>query len=373
MRGRPRQRGDDAGRSGDDGRDDAGGCMADGDGLGALLDVAAPPVSVDEAEAVALSRFGVAGTARLLTGERDHNFQLMAADGREFVLKFVHPAEDAGVTAFQSAALVHIAAVDPGLPTPRLHLSDTGMDCAVEAQGVVRRVRLLDYLPGAPLHLEPTTAELRRDLGACLARLDLALAGFSHPSDRHPLLWDLQHAARVRPLLDALPAERRGLPERSLDRFEARVVPVLPRLRAQVIHNDFNPHNVLSDGGRIAGIIDFGDMVRAPLVQDLATAAAYQIAAEGPVLAAPGEMIAAFHAVCPLTEDELLVLPDLIAARLMLTIAISSWRAQRHPDNAGYILRNQPIAWRGLARLDALEPEMAVAYLRDVCTRGVMP
>ncbi len=341
--------------------------------LGALLDVAAPPVSVEVAEGVARDCFGVVGTARLLTGERDHNFHLRDHEGRELVLKLVHPAEDPGVTAFHSEALLHIATVDPALPTPRLQVSHTGVGCSVVLNGAPRQVRLLTYLQGNPLHLRPATSALRRDLGACLARLDLALAGFSHPSDRHSLLWDLQHAAQVRPLLDALPRDLRALPERSMERFERDVVPVLPRLRAQVIHNDFNPHNVLSDGDRIAGIIDFGDMVRAPLVQDLATAAAYQILAEGPVLEAPGQLVAAFHAVCPLTEDEIAVLPDLIAARLMLTIAISSWRAARHPDNAAYILRNQPDSWRGLARLDALDRAASVEYLQQVCAREVMP
>ncbi|MFX5660644.1 phosphotransferase, partial [Acinetobacter baumannii] len=79
------------------------------------------------------------------------------------------------------------------------------------------------------------------------ARLDLALAGFRHPAENHDLLWDLKRADRVRGLLAEIPdAERRALPERALDRFVAHVLPVLPALRTQVIHNDFNPHNVLA-------------------------------------------------------------------------------------------------------------------------------
>ena len=68
------------------------------------------------------------------------------------------------------------------------------------------------------------------------------------------------------------------MPERLLEGFERHAVPLLRGLRRQVIHNDFNPHNVLADAvddTRIAGVIDFGDMVHAPLVQDLATACAY--------------------------------------------------------------------------------------------------
>ncbi|MEJ1978062.1 MAG: hypothetical protein WDN49_20060 [Acetobacteraceae bacterium] len=67
--------------------------MTDADTLGALLDVAAPPVSLDEAQFLARTYFGLAATARPLTGERDRNFHLQDAAGREFVLKVVHPAE----------------------------------------------------------------------------------------------------------------------------------------------------------------------------------------------------------------------------------------------------------------------------------------
>ncbi|MEJ1978063.1 MAG: phosphotransferase [Acetobacteraceae bacterium] len=280
------------------------------------------------------------------------------------------------MTDFQSRALLHIAAADPGLPMPRLlrPISGDAPDANWTVPGMPpRRVRLLTYLAGRPLHLLTPTPSLRRDLGACLARLSLALRDFSHPSQSHRLLWDLQHAAEVRGLLAALPPGRRALPERYLDRFATYALPVLPGLRAQVIHNDFNPHNILADpvtDTKIAGIIDFGDMVHAPLVQDLATAAAYQITPDGPVLQGPAEMIAAFHAICPLLPAEIMVLPDLIAARLALTITISSWRASRHPDNADYIMRNQKAAWTGLERFEEQTRDAAVAFIRKHCTNG---
>jgi Ser/Thr protein kinase RdoA (MazF antagonist) len=50
-------------------------------------------------------------------------------------------------------------------------------------------------------------------------------------------------------------------------------VPHLAGLRGQVIHNDAGAHNVLVDPhcpGRVAGIIDFGDLLHASLAQDLA-------------------------------------------------------------------------------------------------------
>ncbi|MBI0435517.1 hypothetical protein D9598_16975 [Roseomonas sp. KE0001] len=340
--------------------------------LGALLDSTAPEVSGEQAEALVARFYGLEAEARPLSGERDRNFHLRDGAGAEYVLRVIHPAEDPGVSDFQSRALLHLAQAAPDLPVPRLHrpLSGAAAEALWEEEGAPpRRLRLLDYLLGRPLHLAPPGAAQRQAIGECLARLDLGLGGFRHPSESHPLMWDIQRAARLRPLIRHLPQiGDRGLAAAMLDRFEQRALPRLPRLRAQVIHNDFNPHNILTEeraDDRIAGIIDFGDMVRAPLVQDLATAAAYQITSEGHPLEAPAQLAAAYHALLPLVPEEIDVLPDLIAARLVVSVAISGWRATRQPANADYILRNYARSLSGLRRLGALPPDEARLYLRE--------
>jgi hydroxylysine kinase len=350
--------------------------MTDKVELGDLLDQAAPPVSTEEAAALAARHFGLSGTVTPLTGERDRNFRITGAGGRAHVLKIVHPAEDPDVTDFQVRALLHLAEADPGLATPRAVLPLDGSGEAVwRVAGMPdRRLRCYTYLDGRPLHLAAPGPRQRADLGRFLGRLDRALAGFRHPAENHDILWDLKRAARGRPLLADFPdAISRALPERAFARFEDEILPRLGALRSQIVHNDFNPHNILADetdDGRIAGVIDFGDMVHAPLVQDLATACAYQVACEGHPLDGPADLVAAFHAELPLDEAEFAVLPGLIATRMALTIAISSYRAARHPDNAAYILRNQASAWSGLERLERVTLAEARTYLAARIARG---
>jgi Ser/Thr protein kinase RdoA (MazF antagonist) len=155
-----------------------------------------------------------------------------------------------------------------------------------------------------------------------------------------------------------------------LDRFDAQAAPALPGLRRQVIHNDLNPHNIIvaeAPASHITGIIDFGDMVRAPLVNDVATAASYHVAqGEGPLgnaLAA----IRAYHAVRPLEAAEIGLLPLLIATRNILTLAITAWRASLYPDNRDYILRNVPAATAALRKLADLGQEPAADLIRQAC------
>ncbi|RDI57926.1 phosphotransferase [Microvirga subterranea] len=337
------------------------------------LATAVPDLSAQEAEQIAADLYGLDAVASELKGERDRNFHLRTQDERHYVLKVSNPAEDVQVTHFQTQALLHVEDRDGTLPVPRVIRTREGRAEALLARSGAepRIVRILTYLQGEPLHRAPHSSAQRRNLGACLARLDLALQGFTHPGSGHELMWDLQHASRARGLLVHIADEaRRALATRFLDAFESHALPLMPGLRAQIIHNDLNPHNVLvfpDAPDEISGIIDFGDAVHAPLVCDLAVAAAYQMTEVGHPLEGPGHMVSGFHAVLPLEPEEIDILFDLIATRMVLTVAISNWRASRYPENRDYILRNAPRAWAGLESLAQLSRDEAQTYLRQAC------
>jgi Ser/Thr protein kinase RdoA (MazF antagonist) len=117
---------------------------------------------------------------------------------------------------------------------------------------------------------------------------------------------------------------------RALQAFEARVEPAFCSLRWQVIHHDFHPDNVLlhaDDADRVAGVIDFGDMLYSPLVADIGVAASYLRSAGDDPLQQVLHFLAGYCEVEPLAEDEVALLPDLIRIRLAASICIMRWRA----------------------------------------------
>ncbi|MBF9233311.1 phosphotransferase [Microvirga alba] len=343
-------------------------------GIGETLTMAARPVPLAEAEVLAREHYGLSAIAHPLSSERDQNFHLKAEDGRDYVLKITHPAEDRRVSDMQTQALLHAASVNPDLPIQHVVRARNGqpeLSLPFSGDSAIRVVRIVTFTQGEPLHKVQRTSAQRRDLGRSLARLGLALRGFFHPAAGHDLLWDLKQASRVREILVHIQdSGRRALATRFLDNFEHHALPLLPGLRAQVIHNDLNPHNVLvrpDDHDRVAGILDFGDLVHAPLICDVAVAAAYQLSEVGNPLEAAVDFVAAYHAVAPLERAEIDLLFDLIATRLVLIVAISGWRASTHPENRDYILRNNPAAWSGLERLAGLSRQEAQAFLRRAC------
>lgn len=341
-----------------------------------LLEQPVPEVSPELAASTALRVFGIDGVPSPLTSERDRNFHIETKNG-SFALKFANPAEGAAVLAMQAAALDHIAATEPDLPVPRNRLTVDGDPigtCTIDDQAVP--VRMVTFLPGATVPKGFTTGQLRKGIAGTLARLGYALRGFFHPAGGRTLLWDLTHLSELRDRVHHLDPAQRSLVESELDRFDENVAPVLRNLRAQIIHNDLNPDNLLvepTDPNQIVGIIDFGDMVHAPLIVDLAVAAAYQILGEDDPTDVLPQMAAAYHAVEPLEAGELDLLADLVAGRQVQSLVIGAWRACLHPDNTEYILDYQDASWAALQKLSELDRDALSTAIRNACGLPPMP
>ncbi|QRG07896.1 phosphotransferase [Xanthobacter dioxanivorans] len=308
----------------------------------------------DAAGAVLARHFGVSGTLTRLDTEKDDTFLVDGAHGRH-IAKFSNPDENPREISLQAELLDYVAKTDPFLPVPRVvrTLAGAAFLSHVDGHGQVRLVRVLTYLDGTPLDRIEAIGEEREKVGAILARLRLAMAGFSHPHDSREIAWDVQHLPKLAFLLERIEdRDRRRQLERGLDRFRA-LQGRLAACRTQVLHNDFSRSNVVVDRGRaqfISGIIDFGDVVRTAIVIDLSTALLNQLSPVGSerMFDAGRDLLRGYLGVADLTQDELLLLPHMIMARVVARALITTWRAEQFPDNATYILRNTHQSWSQL-------------------------
>ena len=142
---------------------------------------------------------GSTAWARALPGEYDDNFRLIAADGRSFVLKVMHPARERALVDLQCAALAHLEARRQHLPLPRVVQTRKG-DAVTEVPGPGRDpAARLDADAGCRgptlAAARPRTPELLAALGRLLGEMDRALVDFAHPAARRDFLWDLARAA----------------------------------------------------------------------------------------------------------------------------------------------------------------------------------
>ncbi len=304
-----------------------------------------------------------------LPGEYDLN---LAVEGPvRAVLKVMRPDCERSLVEMQIAALEHIhrsAETRTTLPVPRVLPAANGSS-VVKFQGeggTPRLAWMCSWLEGNRwVDTRPCTWDLLGQLGRATGELDRALVSFEHAALDRPLKWDLQQPLWVR---DALPlvtdgARRRWL-EAVLQRFETDCSPQLKELPRQAVHNDVNDYNVLcrmdlEGRAEVTGIVDFGDMTRAPVICELAIAAAYALLGQERPVEAVAALLEGYVSVRSLEAAEVEMLWPLILTRLAVS-ALNAAQMQRERPNDPYVMVSQEPIEAFLCRL----PQISEAYVR---------
>lgn len=308
----------------------------------ALMPGTVPPLPLQTAEAKRLADqiFRVTGTVSRLDSDRDQNFRI-DTERASFVLKISHPAEDTACVDLQTEALRHAVKTDPNLPVPRIVPTVDGTTRAT-VTGTDKRacaVRLFTLLPGRmvqPTELDETALHA---YGATVAQMGQALRGFFHPAAGRDLFFDLKHLHLASPMVGNIDdRRRRNVATQVFEHLERDVLPQLPALRGQVIHNDMTLENVLfDDAGKISGIVDFGDTVHTALICDLSSALASLLPRRTDAATATAAVLDGYRTRTPLEAAEIGLLPDLLAGRLAMSAAWAAWRIRHVPDDNGYV------------------------------------
>lgn len=225
--------------------------------------------------------------------------------------------------------------------------------------------RILSWLEGDLFKDVNHSRELFESFGGLLAKMDMELMDINDPiiKARH-IEWDLQHILELGKKTNSISdSSLRKIVDHYLLQFKEFVHPELPRLRKSIIHNDANDWNVLVQDGRVSGLIDFGDMVYAPLIQELAVAIAYALMDKENPLEWATYILKAYHKILPLEEKEVEVLYYLIAARLCMSI-VYSFDALENGDANEYTLVSQKPAIDLLKKWISISPDKASIVFR---------
>jgi homoserine kinase type II len=172
---------------------------------------------------------------------------------------------------------------------------------------------LVARLDGFPVE-QPDAAQCAA-AGDALGRMHVAVANYrGRLSNRRGAAWWRQAARAVRPFLSA---DQNALLASEIKYQSGFARSRLPR---GAIHGDLFCDNVLFEGERVSGIIDFGFAATDAFAYDLAIAVNdWCTVPEGPNLAALdaarcAAMVAAYRGVRPLSEDERMLWPVLLRA-----------------------------------------------------------
>ena len=334
-----------------------------------------PQYDVADVERVVSEQYGLHGHLELLVSERDQNFRLTTRDKQRYVVKIANAAEAGITTEFQIQALLHMQKNNCPVAIPQIVPTlDSALATRIQGKECSNVVRVVSYVAGRPFAPGEAGRRIVAELGSCLAEIDTALRDFEHPGDHQSLLWDMQRASDLRVLMSHVGNDQlRALLQTCLDDFEKNAAPILPKLRSQVIHNDLNPENVLVTEGdpvAIAGVIDFGDMIRAPLIIDVAIAAAYLHADAANPVALISAFVGGYAAITRLEATEIDLLYELVRMRLATTLIILNWRLAARSEDDAYTIKSVQGGRRTerfLARINAIPAAEFARRIRQQC------
>ena len=161
--------------------------------------------------------------------------------------------------------------------------------------------------------------------------LNKQLKNYSNESiSSRKLHWDIQNLNLNKKHLKYIsdPSDRK-IVLFFFQQFNEFVSPILNELRTSIIHNDTNEWNILFQKNKKVSIIDFGDLAKTQLVNEIATAMTYVSYTQENPLENASIILKSYNEVIKLTDIEISLLYYLMAAKLCISVCNSAYSKDR--------------------------------------------
>lgn len=313
--------------------------------------------------------YDIDASVKILTGEYEFNYLLTTPNGAKCIFKVASDEYSYAFFDAQVKMLEHLAksAVADKFFT-YIPNTEGNAITLVQLGNKYYYLRLLTFLNGEFwIATKHRSDALHLDLGNFLGKMDKVLQNFSHPAAHRYYLWDISNAAAANKKLSYIKNhEHRRIAGYFLLQFETEVLPLISSLPHAYVHHDANDTNILVDGDKVTGLIDFSDMVYTALINNVAVACAYAMMDHENPLYAATLVVKGYHEAYPLTLQELDVLYYLIAARLCISVTQSAYNGGIETNNEHHFVSEKP-AWALLDKLIRINPIKAQDSFRQAC------
>ena len=292
-----------------------------------------------------------------LNGYENENYLVTAKDAQYIFKTYPSTKNTSSLINAECQALIHLQQKGGcKTPIPIPFISGEFVK-TIDINKETKCCRMLSFLPGNFLGDIKPKKSLMGNLGVFLADLNQKLDGFHSDAIRaRNYEWDLQNLPLNRKHISAIhdPKQRR-IVAYFFQKFDLLVAPCIPELRKAYIHSDFNEWNVLAEGDQALGLIDFGDMVYSPLINEVATALCYLSYDKDTFFDWTTPFLKAYHKIIPLKKKEVGLLYFLIATKLCISVCQSARSRLSQPENK-YASVSEENAWKMLQKLLVINP-----------------
>ena len=300
-----------------------------------------------------------------LNSERDKNFLIKGMGEKFYVVKISHPSESINQLKYQDDLIRHLRSnslltnIYPKICHKNiLFFNDLNQrKCAV---------RILTYIDGKMYAKSKITNKIEINFGKVLALQTNQLKTFIHKEAIRNFIWNPEDIQWINDYLKLFKGEKKQIISNAIFHNEHFVQKNIKNLKYSVTHGDPNDYNIVIGEKDVRGIIDFGDSLYAPVINDLAIALSYALMRSENLYKTLQNIIGTFNNYYPLDTDEIYSLLSLIKSRLAITLVMSAKQRLKYPDNE-YLSISEKNAWHLINQLDRVDPYFFIAVVRDIC------
>ncbi len=233
-----------------------------------------------------------------LEGYDSVNYQVSTYKGQQYVWKqYQYSPETYALLKAENRLILDMSSqLSFSFPVPVKGLDGKFIYCSDDKDGKQLH-RLLSFVKGKFFAEVDHTPELFVSFGRFLACMNKKMQGVRYAEIKaRQLNWDLQHFTLNQKLIKYIEEPgKKKLIDYFFLQFRETVIPKIEDLRKSIIHSDANDWNVITNNGKVTGIIDFGDTVYSPLVNEIAIAITYAILGKSDPVEWAGYIIKGYH------------------------------------------------------------------------------
>jgi len=291
-----------------------------------------------------------------LNGYENENYLIETSNSKFIFKKYPYSTELKSIIQGENETLIYLSNKSSQFPNP-ISTVDGKYLIVQKLNGKKFIFRMLSFLDGDMLGSIVNTKDAFKSFGTFLAKMNKKLLLYNNNIIKARVWnWDLQYFKMNEIYIKDIPYKKdRTLVKYFFSLFKENVNPLLPTLRKSIIHSDANEWNVLLTNHKVSSIIDFGDLVYSPLINELAIAMTYASYDKDKPLEWAQIILKSYNKELPILEIEIKILYYLIAARLCVSLCNGAHSKKINPKNK-YAFSSEESAWKMLNKWKEFNP-----------------
>ena len=300
-----------------------------------------------------------------LNSERDLNFIIFVNKDKKYTLKISNPAEDLAVLDYQDNLINHLRKnfnIKNNIPKIChskiiYYLDDLNRKCFV---------RILSFIDGKMYGDSKINDSIEISLGNLLAETSIQLKSFSDKNSFRNFIWDPSNIEWIKKEINIFKDNKKNILLRAYEDYIKYVKKNIKNLRFSVTHSDPNNYNLVVNHNRVIGLLDYGDSIFSPTINDLSIGLAYALMKRENIYSSLMNIISSYHKKFPLLDSEINSIISLCKSRLMITVVMSKKQRIKYPSNE-YLSISEIDAWNLLEKLDKIPTQFLIYVIRNIC------